>query len=591
MSKHNWRIVLTGILIVLAIIAFWDTFRLWTMSGEEVAEMEQQEPGKLQAIREDAIRLGLDLQGGIHVVLRVKLEELDKGAAEDAVDRAMQIIRNRVDGLGVAEPTIVKQGTDRIVVDLPGYTDAERAEELIGQTALLQFKLMESMDNAQLILAKIDSVVADHVEETRQTDEFLEKGEETAAEEMKVGQEDLDLAQDLIEQDTIPETKQDVDLMEALTDDSIVDTAALFGMDDTTAIQEGENPFTARLEPALYSANTATAWPAFAVSKRDRERLDRWLNLPEVRDVIPIDMQFAWSTRSEVRNSREVYLLYVLKRKVQFLGKYLENIALGRDNMGGFVVNFALSGQGASIFATLTGSNIDKPLAIVLDDKVESAPFINAKIRRRGQITMGGTAEIEDARNLEIVLKAGALPAPVEIIEKNVVGASLGADSIEKGFRASLVGLALVLVFVGVYYRLSGIIADIGLIFNIFFLLAVMSALHATLTMPGIAGIILTIGMSVDSNVLIFERIREELRTGKTVRASIDAGYERAFVAIFDSHVTTLITAGALFLLGSGPIKGFAVTLFWGIVISLYTAYVITRQVFDFRKGYRTLSI
>jgi len=259
--------------------------------------------------------------------------------------------------------------------------------------------------------------------------------------------------------------------------------------------------------------------------------------------------------------------------------------------MGGFVVNFQLSGDGAARFAQLTRTNIDKPLAIVIDDKIESAPFINSTIRNRGQITMGGSAGVEDARNMEIVLKAGALPAPVEIIEKNVVGASLGADSIKKGFTASLFGLTLVLLFIAIYYRLSGVIADVGLVFNIFFLLAVMSALGATLTMPGIAGIILTIGMSVDSNILIFERIREELRTGKTVRASIDAGYDRAFVAIFDSHVTTLITAGALFLLGSGPIKGFAVTLFWGIVISLYTAFVVTKQVFDFRKGYRKLSI
>jgi len=310
-----------------------------------------------------------------------------------------------------------------------------------------------------------------------------------------------------------------------------------------------------------------------------------------VQRQIPVDVQFAWSTRSEIRNSREVYILHLVKRKVQFVGKYLENIALSRDNMGGFVVNFQLSGDGAARVAQLTRTNIDKPLAIVIDDKIESAPFINSTIRNRGQITMGGSAGVEDARNMEIVLKAGALPAPVEIIEKNVVGASLGADSIKKGFTASLFGLTLVLLFIAIYYRLSGVIADVGLVFNIFFLLAVMSALGATLTMPGIAGIILTIGMSVDSNILIFERIREELRTGKTVRASIDAGYDRAFVAIFDSHVTTLITAGALFLLGSGPIKGFAVTLFWGIVISLYTAFVVTKQVFDFRKGYRKLSI
>jgi len=204
---------------------------------------------------------------------------------------------------------------------------------------------------------------------------------------------------------------------------------------------------------------------------------------------------------------------------------------------------------------------------------------------------MGSSASVDNARNLEIVLKAGALPAPVEIIAKNVVGATLGADSIKKGFYSSMVGLALVLFYIAVYYRLSGIIADIGLVFNIFFLLAVMAGLGATLTMPGIAGIILTVGISVDSNILIFERIREELRTGKTVRASIDAGYQRAFVAIFDSHVTTLITAGALFLFGSGPIRGFAVTLFWGVSISLYTAYVITKAIFDVRKGYQTLSI
>jgi preprotein translocase subunit SecD len=307
--------------------------------------------------------------------------------------------------------------------------------------------------------------------------------------------------------------------------------------------------------------------------------------------LIPIDVQFCWSTRPEIRNNREVYVLYLVKRKVQFLGKFLENIAMSQNSYGAPVVNFALSGDGASRFAQLTGANVDKPLAIVIDNKIESAPFINDKIRRRGQITMGSSASLKDARNLEIVLKAGALPAPVEIIEKNVVGATLGIDSIKKGFFSSMVGLSLVLLFIGVYYRVSGIIADVGLLFNIFFLLAAMAAFHGTLTMPGIAGIILTVGISVDANILIFERIREELRTGKTVRASIEAGYTRAFVAIFDSHVTTLITAGALFLLGSGPIKGFAVTLFLGVTISLYTAYVITKQIFDIRKAYRTLSI
>jgi preprotein translocase subunit SecD len=280
-----------------------------------------------------------------------------------------------------------------------------------------------------------------------------------------------------------------------------------------------------------------------------------------------------------------------VKRKVQFVGKYLDRISIGTGQMGGQQVDFEIVSEGIGRFAQLTGANIGKPLAVVLDGNVESAPFINSKIRGRGTITMGGSATIDDAMDMMIVLKAGALPAPVEIIEKNVVGASLGADSISKGLYSSLIGLAVVLIYIGIYYRISGVIADVGLLFNIFFLLAVMAGLGATLTMPGIAGIILTIGISVDANILIFERIREELRTGKTVRASIDAGYQRAFVAIFDSHVTTLITAGALFIFGSGPIRGFAVTLFWGVTISLYTAYVITKSIFDIRKAYRTLSI
>ncbi len=582
MSSKNWRIIITLLLVVVAVFAFLDTFRLWTMSEEDQQQLQEEDPGALLELQQKAIRLGLDLQGGIHVVLRVKMEELDQGAREDAVDRAIQVIRTRVDGLGVAEPTIQKQGEDRIIVDLPGYTDAERAEDLIGQTALLEFKLMASIEDANLVISKIDSVVHEHEMEragVTDTDDAAETDEAPG---------------EAVQEEEAPAetTQTDAAVLAELMGDTTVDTTELFGFEEQdVALEEEETPVSSRLQIALFSQQTNTAWPGFVVSKRDRELVNRWLGMEEVRNVIPIDIQFAWSTRPEVRDNREVYMLYVLKRKVQFLGRFLENIALGQDSYGKYAVDFRLSGDGAARFAQLTGANIDKPLAIVLDGKVESAPFINSKIRRSGQITMGSTAKMEDARNLEIVLKAGALPAPVEIIEKNVVGATLGADSINKGFTSALIGLALVLLFIGVYYRLSGIIADVGLMFNLFFLLAVMAGLGATLTMPGIAGIILTIGISVDANVLIFERIREELRTGKTVRASIDAGYERAFVAIFDSHVTTLITAGALFLLGSGPIKGFAVTLFWGVLISLYTAYVITKQVFDFRRGYKSLSI
>jgi protein-export membrane protein SecD len=571
MYLKNWRVWLTLIMIVVSVIAFWDTFKLWTMSPEEKAAMEQNDPTNLVELEQSAIRLGLDLQGGIHVVLRVMMEELEPAAREDAIDRAIQIIRNRVDGLGVTEPQIQKQGNDRIIVDLPGYTDANRAEELIGQTALLEFKLLETPENANLILSRIDSAVARHLEANKGESEKSDDAAETAK---------------------ADDTKKDTtDILSELMGETSSDTTDPFAFDESKELTDNENPLTTRLDPMLFNNRTGANWPGFSVNRADRTLIDRWLNLPEVRALIPIDVQFCWSTRAELRDQREVYYLYLLKRKVQFLGKFLESIRTGTDEFGAPVVNFSLSGDGAALFGQLTGANIDKPLAITLDEKVESAPFINSKIRGNGQITMGGSATFEDARNLEIVLKAGALPAPVEIIEKNVVGATLGADSIRKGFSSALIGLILVLLYIGVYYRISGVIADIGLLFNIFFLLAVLAGLGATLTMPGIAGIILTIGMSLDSNILIFERIREELRTGKTVHASIEAGYDRAFSAIFDSHVTTLITAGALFLLGSGPIKGFAVSLFWGVTISLYTAYVITKQIFDFRKSYKTLSI
>ncbi len=573
MKSQTWRLAVTGVLIILAFIGFWNTLRLWTLSEDDRARMDDRQPGSVAELERKAMRLGLDLQGGIHVVLRVKMEELDKDSREDAVDRAIQVIRNRVDFTGVTEPVIQRQGNDRVIVDLPGYTDAERADKIIGQTAQLQFKLVESIDNAQIVLNKIDSVVA----EVR-----LAKAEEEGKTIMTT---DGELAE--------PETGEStpIDFEDSTIEDMTADLTTEDILEDETLFFDEDKPFTQYMEPVLISSRTNVMWPGYSVLAKDRIAVEEMLALPQVQKLIPEEMQFAWSTRSEVRNAQEIYMLYILKQKVQFLGKHLERIKASRDQFQSPVVNFKLSGRASAAFARLTGANVDKPLAIVIDEKVESAPFINSKIRTDGQITMGGGASTEDATNLEIVLKAGALPAPVEIIEKNVVGPTLGSDSIRRGLISCLIGLVLVLAFIGIYYRLSGLIADVALCFNIFFLLSVMAGLGATLTMPGIAAIILTIGISVDANILIFERIREELRFGKTVRASIDAGYNRALLTIVDSHVTTLITAGALFLFGSGPIKGFAVALFWGVLISLYTAVVITKTIFDIRKAYKTLSI
>lgn len=571
MRSQNWRLAATIILVILAIVGFWNTLRLWTLTGEDRRKMETRKPGSVNELERKAMRLGLDLQGGIHVVLRVMMEKIEPSARVDAVDRAIQVIRNRVDFTGVAEPIIQKQGDDRIIIDLPGYTDAERAEDIIGQTAQLEFKLLESYDNAQMIIARIDSVVT----------------------QLRKAGSDAGAAGNLSEGEPEAGAVTPLDTAQK-TDDILADLMGTTG-DSTTAdellLESEENPFSQYLDPYLANDKSNTPWPGYMVSAKDKKMLEAMLALPQVQRLIPSEVQFAWSTRSEIRSSSEVCFLYVLKSKVQFLGKYLERITLGRGQFQGHTVDFKLSGQSSAAFARLTGANIDKPLAIVIDNKVESAPMISSKIRKDGQITMGSGATLQDAQNLAIVLKAGALPAPVEIIAKNVVGPTLGSDSINKGFKASIVGLILVLAYIAFYYRISGLIADVGLLFNLFFLLSIMATLGATLTMPGIAGVILTMGMSVDSNILIFERIREELRLGKTVRASIDAGYQRAWAAILDSHVTTLITAGALFVLGSGTIKGFAVSLFWGVLISLFTAYVITKLIFDFRKQAKTISI
>jgi len=228
--------------------------------------------------------------------------------------------------------------------------------------------------------------------------------------------------------------------------------------------------------------------------------------------------------------------------------------------------------------------------AILLDDKVYSAPVIKSRIPGGSGVIEGRFSD-EEAKDLALVLRAGALPAPLKITSQFVVGPTLGADSVHKGTMAALYGLLLVLLYMGIYYRVSGVIADIGMIFNVVFLLGFMAVMKATLTLPGIAGIILTVGMSVDSNVLIFERIREELKAGKTIRSAIEAGYNRALTAIIDTHVTTLITSVVLFQFGTGPVKGFAVTLSVGIALSLFTAVVLTKMIFDARKEYHTLSI
>ncbi|MGB8658479.1 MAG: protein translocase subunit SecD [Candidatus Zixiibacteriota bacterium] len=565
-----YLVLLIAFLIIASLWALYPSIKSWTTSDAEKQALRTTQPQDLINMEKRAIKLGLDLKGGMHVVLQVDETQLKEGEASDAVDRALEIIRNRVDQFGVSEPLINKTGGNRIMVELPGLQDVQRAEALIGQTAQLEFKLLETPENTTSILKKMDQVLA-HVDTSSKTEGKSATQQEEKGKEQKGKKEEEKAAKDLFGA-AKPES----------TRDTTRDTSALLAEEEGA---DKERPFSQYLES--FGERTIGYW----VLDEEKPKVELLLNQPGIKQVVPEDDEFAWSTGTETFQNQKYWGIYLLKKRVELSGKYLVDAKPRYDQFRKPEVNFVLTKQGGRIFARVTGANIDKPLAITLDGRVESAPIIRSKIRDQGVIELGGGSTIDEANDLAIVLRAGALPAPVKIIENRVIGPSLGQDSIHKGTTAAVLGFLIVILFMAVYYRISGIIADIGVFFNIVFLLAAMSALRSTLTMPGIAGIILTVAMSVDANILIFERVREELRSGKTVRASIDAGYKRALSAIIDSHITTLITSAVLFQFGTGPVKGFAVSLSLGVAINLFTAVVITRVIFDLRKQHQTLSI
>jgi protein-export membrane protein SecD len=325
------------------------------------------------------------------------------------------------------------------------------------------------------------------------------------------------------------------------------------------------------------------------VVSNEYNKVKSLLEREDVQSVIPRDGRFLWASKFEKTpidesNFVEYRLLYFVRNNPEISGGMVKNpqatiASAGTDVSGQWVVNLEMTPEGARKWSRFTGANIDKQVAIVLDEKIFMAPFIRGKIPG-GRTQISGFADANEAKDISNVLRAGELPAPVYIIEERTVGPSLGSDSITSGRQAMLVGFIIVLIFMVLYYQGSGLIANIALILNLVIVIAILAGMNATLTLPGIAGLILTIGMAVDANVIIFERIREELDLGKTVKAAIDAGYQRAFITILDANITTLIAAFVLAWIGSGPIKGFAITLSAGIICSMFTAVFVTRTVF-----------
>ena len=526
--KRNRKLVLILALIAAAVYYLLPSVEFYSMTDDEREDLELKAPEQLVDLKKRSLNLGLDLQGGIHLVLEVKTEGMEQQEAQDAVAQAQEVIRNRVDQFGVAEPTIQRQGDNRIIIELPGVQDVQRAKDLVGQTALLEFQLLEPAEDRTRLIQRIDQVLAPP-----------EEGEEE--------EEDLLLA--------------------------------------STA------------ESAPLSSMLSLAGEDLTVSGRHLQRVKSLLNAPEAQELIPADVEFLFSSKPAGAEGNEFYFLYLVRKKPEMTGHMIQDafVSIGQvvEYMGQPIVNFSTTDEGVRLFSRITGSHIGERMAIVLDESVYSAPVIQNKISEgRGIITGSGTQE--EAKDLAIVLRAGALPAEVEIIEDRTVGPSLGRDSIEQGKTAAIYSMVLIAIFMVLYYRAAGLIADCALLLNMLFIMAVLAGFHATLTLPGIAGIILTIGMAVDANVLIFERIREELRSGKTVRAAIDSGYGHALSAIIDANVTTFLVGIVLYQFGTGPIRGFALTLCIGIISSLFTAFFVTRTIFDLitRKSQQsTLSI
>jgi len=637
-NKLTPRYIIIALVLVWAVYAIWPTVQYQTLSADEIETMREE--GTLKNLESKIIKQGLDLKGGIYIVLEVDLQTLvsnlainkDKrfeqalnnvdakidedsqldffqvfqdeinstdlrihryfdvdfgrsldeiivslrDQADDAINRVLEILQNRVDQFGVSEPTIQKQGNRRIIVELAGIQDSERARDLLQSTALLEFILIKSPELTNDMLLRIDKVI-------KGSDELADLTQETDTKNIE------DTPVPVSEDKTISVR----DLFTDQANQALVDTTDEAVVVDLNLVED--RPFSSLLR-ALGND--------IGVPEKNIYIVKKILAMEDVQFKLDAaNGQFLLSDAPESFSNidggtEKMYRMFYLEGEPELTGGVVEKASAtiggtGSSASGQSIVLLDMNSEGARTWSRVTGGNIGRRVGIVLDKKVHMAPVIRSKISDGGTM-IEGFANMDEAKDIAIVLRAGALPVPVDIIEERIVGPSLGADSIAKGTQSVLIGLALVLIFMIVYYRMFGLIADFALIWNIILVLAVLATLDATLTLPGIAAIILTVGMSIDSNVIIFERIREEQRKGKTPRAAIDAGYDRALTTIIDANVTTLVAALVLYQFGTGPIRGFATVLFWGIVISMFTAIFVTRTILNTlteRRGLKTLSI
>ena len=546
--------------IVIACYSVWPSIQVHTKSGEEKKTFVKENP----KLAEKSVNFGLDLAGGTSITLEIDASELPGENIKELQEQSLEIVRNRVDQYGLSEPQISPQGDDRIVVELAGVDDST-AKELVGSTAKLEFKIVSESEKFTQVVSLIDSYLG------RQANPAAADSASLAVDSVTAKADSLKDTSAAVVASTTDSVKADSSVTEAVAQEQAVAVPA---------------------DPSL-PVSLSSLFLSFGnggfVAEESVEQVKRLLELEAVQKLIPRDVEFAFGSGLEKvspESSVKAKRLYLLKRRAEMDG---EDIADARPyrvgdgvNVGEVAVSLKFSGVGPKQFSAVTAANVGKQMAIVLDNQVISAPVIRDRIPN-GEAQITGLDDMAEANRLSVVLRAGALKAPMNIIESRNIGATLGEDNIKSGFGAAFWGLIACIVFMVAYYRIGGLIACFAIVLNAIVTAAVLSVFNATLTLPGIVGFILVLGMALDANVIIYERIREEMKAGSLARAAVAKGYERAFSAIFDSNLTTFLTALILYKIGTGSVKGFGLTLMIGIATSLFCSLTVTRAIFDWR--------
>jgi preprotein translocase subunit SecD len=549
MSNLQYR----GLAIVALCVA-----SLWALFPRTVIERNLGANGVFvtDTVKKVPLKKGLDLQGGMHLTLTVDESKGTVQGKSEALDRALKVVRTRIDQFGVAEPVVQKLGSDRIIVELPGIDDERRAADVVQKAAFLQFQITDKTGAFERVIPRLDGIVK----------------------EKKLSGAQPDVRGDSAKN---PQIKS---LFTPKADSAKKNANA-----DSTS---STGPFSRLVIPAQALGGGIPG--LFYVAASDQPEIDAYLKNPDIQAAIPPGKVVRWGADSIVANGKALVPLYMLDARPIITGDALKDAQPNMDPLDGAVVEFTMSNEGGRKFKTETGKHVKDNMAIVLDDRVMSAPVINEAIGTRGRITMGGK-DLAAAQDLSIVLRAGALPVPLRVEEVRAIGASLGQDSVNKGITAGVIAVVLVVLIMLVYYRFAGFLAVMGLTLYMLFTLAALAGFSAVLTLPGLAGFVLSIGIAVDANVLIFERIREEMVHGKSIRTSIDEGFKHAMSAIIDSNVSTALTAAVLYQYGTGPVKGFAVTLIAGIAASMVSSIFVVKTFFlvwlNKNKTAETLSI